>query len=53
MFRTEPSCSPCLVTISTCALPSVGGYLEDLVFKAGAARDDAESWLSQLAEGSL
>jgi len=32
---------------------SVGGYLDDVNFKAGAARDDAESWLSQLQEGSL
>ena len=32
---------------------SVGGYLDDVNFKAGAARDDAESWLSQVQEGSL
>jgi len=32
---------------------SVGGYLDDVQFKATAARDDAESWLSQLHEGSL
>eukprot|EP00090_Calanus_glacialis_P002954 TRINITY_DN12154_c0_g1_i1.p1 TRINITY_DN12154_c0_g1~~TRINITY_DN12154_c0_g1_i1.p1 ORF type:complete len:553 (-),score=159.07 TRINITY_DN12154_c0_g1_i1:57-1715(-) len=32
---------------------SVGGYLDDVNFKAGAARDDAESWLSQVLEGSL
>jgi len=32
---------------------SVGGYLDDVNFKAGAARDDAESWLCQLQEGSL
>merc|ERR1719266_2545876 len=30
---------------------SVGGYLDDVNFKAGAARDDAESWLSQVQEG--
>jgi len=32
---------------------SVGGYLDDVNFKAGAARDDAESWLCQIQEGSL
>ena len=32
---------------------SVGGYLDDVNFKAAAARDDAESWLCQLQEGSL
>ena len=32
---------------------SVGGYLDDVSFKATAARDDAESWLSQLQEGTL
>lgn len=32
---------------------SVGGYLDDINFKAGAARDDAESWLCQIQEGSL
>jgi len=32
---------------------SVGGYLDDINFKAGAARDDAESWLCQVQEGSL
>lgn len=32
---------------------SVGGFLDDVNFKATAARDDAESWLSQLQEGTL
>jgi len=28
-------------------------HVEDVVFKANAARDDAESWLCQIAEGAL
>ena len=32
---------------------SVSKYLEDIVFKANAARDDAESWLSQLLDDKL
>ena len=32
---------------------SVGGFMDDITFKATAARDDAESWLSQLHEGTL
>ena len=32
---------------------SVGGYLDDVNFKATAARDDTESWLCQLQEGTL
>ena len=32
---------------------SLGGYLDDVNFKAAAARDDAESWLSQLQDGAL
>ena len=32
---------------------SVGGYLDDVNFKAAAARDDAESWLCQMQEGIL
>ena len=32
---------------------SVGGYLDDVNFKATAARDDAECWLCQLQEGTL
>ena len=32
---------------------SVGGFIDDITFKATAARDDAESWLSQLHEGTL
>jgi len=30
-----------------------GGLLDDIVFKAGAAKDDAESWLCQIEEGEL
>jgi len=40
-------CLDCLEHIS------VSEYLEDIQFKAGAAKDDAESWLSQLEEGVL
>jgi len=40
-------CLDCLEHIS------LGGTLDDIVFKAGAAKDDAESWLSQLEDGSL
>jgi len=29
---------------------SVGSYLDDVNFKAGAARDDAEQWLSQIVD---
>ena len=32
---------------------SVGGYLEEVNFKAAAAQDDAESWLYQMQEGTL
>ena len=32
---------------------SVGGYLDEVNFKAAAARDDAESWLCQMQEGTL
>ena len=32
---------------------SVGGYLDEVTFKAAAARDDAESWLCQMQEGTL
>lgn len=32
---------------------SVGGYMDDVNFKAGAARDDAELWLDQLRTGDL
>ena len=28
-------------------------HVEDVVFKANAARDDAESWLCQIADGEL
>ena len=28
-------------------------HVEDVVFKANAARDDAESWLCQIADGDL
>ena len=28
-------------------------HVEDTVFKANAARDDAESWLCQIADGEL
>merc|ERR1719481_264668 len=42
-------CLECLEHSSTVR----GGLLDDIVFKAGAARDDAESWLCQLEEGEL
>jgi len=53
LLETEISslsdCLDCLEHISFTA----GGYLEDLVFKAGAAKDDAESWLSRVLDGTL
>jgi len=42
-------CMECLEHSSTVK----GGLLDDVVFKAAAARDDAESWLCQVEEGSL
>jgi len=42
-------CLECLEHSSTVK----GGLLDDVVFKAGAAKDDAESWLCQLEEGEL
>jgi len=42
-------CLDCLEHSSTVR----GGLLDDITFKAGAARDDAESWLCQLEEGTL
>ena len=32
---------------------SGGGFLEECNMKAAAARDDAESWLCQMQEGTL
>ena len=47
------SLNDCLDCLEHVSFSSGANFLEDILFKAGAARDDAESWLSQLADHTL